>query len=130
MAGENDTILIQELTDSFRGQLVRYRGLRDLTRQLMGKLVLSRGDFSQVMDGLRKKQQRLEDVETERRRIADQVTQWQRKKAEMNRGAETDLLNEVLRKVTETIQEFLDDEAQLRKYLEGIAARSTIQPSS
>ena len=81
MVNEHDTILIQELTDSYRGQLVRYCGLRDVTRQLMGKLVLTRGNFSQVTETLRKKQRLLEDIETERTRVARQVIEWQQRKA-------------------------------------------------
>ncbi len=124
MAHENDTILIQALTDSYSGQLIRYCGLRDVARQLMGRLVLSRGDFSLVTEGLHKKQRLLEDIETERKRVAEQVTQWERRKAHITRCTETDLLESVLQQVTDAIQEFLDDEAQLRKYLEGSIARS------
>jgi hypothetical protein len=124
MVYENDTILIQALTDSYRGQLIRYCGLRDVARQLMGRLVLSRGDFSQVTEGLHKKQRLLEDIETERKRVAEQVTQWERRKAHIARCTETDLFESVLLQVTNAIREFLDDEAQLRKYLEGSIARS------
>ena len=123
MVNEHDTILIQELTDSYRGQLVRYCGLRDVTRQLMGKLVLTRGNFSQVTETLRKKQRLLEDIETERTRVARQVIEWQQRKAQIARSAETDLFNEVLQKVTDAIREFLDDEAQVRKYLESAVVR-------
>ena len=123
MVNEHDTILIQELTDSYRGQLVRYCGLRDVTRQLMGKLVLTRGNFSQVTETLRKKQRLLEDIETERTRVARQVMEWQQRKAQIARSAETDLFNEVLQKVTDAIREFLDDEAQVRKYLESAVVR-------
>ncbi|MBN1575814.1 MAG: hypothetical protein JW913_04635 [Chitinispirillaceae bacterium] len=130
MVNENDTILIQELTDSYRGQLVRYCGLRDATRQLMGRLVLTRGDFSPVKEHLRKKQEMLEAIEQERSRVTDQVTEWQRRKARITRCAETDLFNEVLQEVTDAIQEFLDDEAQLRKYLESVAARFAVRSAS
>ncbi|MBN1308604.1 MAG: hypothetical protein JXA18_11840 [Chitinispirillaceae bacterium] len=124
MVNENDTILIQELTDSYRSQLVRYCGLRDVTRQLMAKLVLTRGDVSLVKEHLRKKQQLLEAIERERSRVTEQVAEWQRRKESIGRGTETDLFNEVLKEVTDAIRAFLDDEAQLRKYLESVAAQA------
>lgn len=122
MRNEHDKILVEELTDSFRGQFVRYCSLRDVTRQVMGKLVLTRGDFSRVNDMIRTKQRLLEDIEAERTRIARQVMEWQQRKEQIARSTKTDLLSEVLQQVADVLQEFLDDEAQLRKYLESVMA--------
>jgi hypothetical protein len=124
MANDNDTILIQTLIDSYRIQLEYYCGLRDLVRQLMGRLVLSRGALSQLTDGLRKKQTLIDAIQSERNRIAECVAEWQLRKASVTGCAAADVLDKVLQQVTEAIQEFLNDEEQLQKYLEGVLARS------
>lgn len=129
MFHDNDTLLMRDLTDSYSGQLERYGALRDITRQLMGKLVLSRGDFSSVTDGLTRKRQLLDAIETERGRIARQVMMWEKRKAAIARCEDSNRLDTVLQRVTDTIKEFLDDETQLRKYLESCIARATTTTS-
>ncbi len=130
MTNENDTILVKELIESYRGQFDRYCSLRNLTRELMGRLVLRRGDLSAVFDTLRKKQVLLEAVEAERTRIAGRVTEWQKRKNEIAPCEATYMLNDILNKVADVIREFLDDEFQVRRYIENVSARKTVQPSS
>jgi len=124
MTHENDTILIRTLIESYRGQLERYCGLRDTARQVMSRLVLSRGDLSQVTEGLMRKKELLEAIETERSRVAREVAWWQERKAQVEPCAETETFEGVLRQISDAIQEFLEDEAQLRRYLEGVVSRS------
>lgn len=124
MTHENDTILIRTLIESYRGQLERYCSLRDTARQVMSRLVLSRGDLSQVTDGLIKKKELLEAIEIERNRVALEVARWQERKAQFEPCAETEAFEGVLRQISDAIQEFLEDEAQLRRYLEGVVSRS------
>ena len=130
MRDEHDTILVRTLTDSFRSQLERYGALRDLTRQLLGKLVLGRGVLSALSDGLQKKRQLLEAIERERSRVARLVGEWEQRKTEIARTDETDCFDDLLRQVTDTIREFLDDESQMRRYLEGVVSRSSTAQAS
>jgi hypothetical protein len=129
MINDNDTILMRDLTDSYCGQLERYGALRDMTRQLMGKLVLSRGDFSAVTDSLTRKRHLLDTIETERGRVARLILLWEERKATIVHCDDSERLETVLQRVTDTIKEFLDDETQLRKYLEGCIARAAVETS-
>jgi hypothetical protein len=117
-------MLMRDLADSYRGQLDRYCALRDITRQLMGKLVLSRGDFSAVTGGMAQKRELLDAIEAERARVAHQVRSWEERKAAILPCEERERLSDVLERITVTIKEFLDDETQLRSYLEGCIARA------
>jgi len=82
-----------------------------------------------VTESLRKKQQLIEIIGNERDRVTEQVAQWQRRKGQIARCPETELFDEVLQKVTDAIQEFLDDEAQLRKYLESSPCSPRCSPA-
>ena len=124
MLHENDKILIQSLRDSFRCQLDCYNTLRDVVRQIMSRLVLSRGDLSQLVEGFQKKKVLIATIEHERSRVAQQVEQWQQRKAHIGACETIDQFEQVLQKVTDAIQHFLNDEEQLQKYLEGVVART------
>lgn len=125
---DNDTILMRDLTVSYQSQLARYRSLRDVVRQLMSKLILSRGDLSGMIASLEKKQQLLKDIESERDRTAPLVAHWETRKTLVSPGSGGELLNTVLQQIADTIREFLDEEDQLRKYIERII--SSKQPVS
>ena len=124
MAQMNDTILVQVLTDSYRGQLGRYRSLGTIVNKLLGRLVLSRGDLSQVTAGFREKQTVLDAIEEERGRVAELLAQWETRKNGIRPTGAADELDAVLQQVTDAIRNFLDNETQLQQYLEGIIARS------
>jgi len=124
MISYNDTILIQTLTGSFRRQLAIYVQLRDVVRQLMSKLVLSRGDLSPVTGSFQRKKELIDAIENERNTVSDHIDQWQERKSDIRRTADVEQLEEVLQKVTDTVQEFLKDEDQLRTYIEGIISRN------
>ncbi|HON10314.1 MAG TPA: hypothetical protein PLE24_05560 [Chitinispirillaceae bacterium] len=117
---ENDTILIQDLADSFSRQLQWYRQLRDLVRKILGRLVLSRGDTSGVITGFEQKKALLEKIEDERNRSAGLVERWQSRKGLIGAEEKSAMLEDVLEQTGRAIQEFLDEEKQLEKYLESI----------
>lgn len=125
MIDEHDTILIQTLTDSFRTQLGYYQSLREVVRQIMSRLVLSRGSLAKITEGLQKKRQLVEYIEVERKRIVAPMSEWQLRKTAIASYDETRTFNQVLETVTDAIRDFLDDEEQLQKYLEGIMSRAT-----
>lgn len=120
----NDTILIQTLADSYRGQLARYRSLDCIVRQLISRLILSRGDMAQVTSGFREKQTLLDEIEMERTRVADLVARWESRKTAIGHTDSADEFDELLNQVADTIRRFLENEKQLQQYLEGIIARS------
>lgn len=124
MVNDNDTILIRTLNESYQSQLELYNGMRTIVRQLMSRLVLSRGDLAQLAESLQKKMQFLAAIEKERTRIAEYVETWQSRKNSVPASAETDELNETLQKVSDAIQAFLHDEAQLQTYLQGVMSRT------
>ena len=128
MTQMNDTILIQTLTDSYRDQLGRYRSLNEIGSQLLGKIVLSRGDLSQVTAGFRQKQTLLEAIEAERCRVAELVSEWEVRKSGIGSTGAADELDAVLQQVTDAIRNFLSNETQLQQYLEGIINRSRTVP--
>lgn len=124
MMTDNDTILIQTLTDSYQRQLNLYTELRDIVRQLLSKLVLSRGDLSPVADSFQRKKELVEAVDSERKAVSECIVKWQERKTEIERTPESERFESILQKVTDTIREFLDDEEQLRKYIEGVISRN------
>jgi hypothetical protein len=123
---EDDRILIQELTSSYHLQFVWYKELRDFVRKILSRLILSRGDISGLMIGLEKKQKLMEQIETERRRMADSVSKWQDLKMRLAVTDEINELNDILGKTSIAIKEFLDEEDKLKKYLEGIIKKETV----
>ena len=128
MLKENDTILIQELTESYRRQLELYCQLRDLVRKILSRMILSRGDISGVISGLEKKKGLLESIESQRRQSASLVEQWQSRKCDLGADPGAENLNAVLEETGLAIREFLDEEEQLKKYLEGIINKNADLP--
>src|SRR5665647_1917216 len=93
---EHDMILIQELTASYKKQFVWYIDLRDLVQKILSRLILSRGNMSELMIGLGKKKKLLESIESERSRVNESVLRWQEIKKKIAVCEETTTLNEVL----------------------------------
>lgn len=122
---EHDMILIQVLTASYKKQFVWYIDLRDLVRKILSRLILSRGNMSELMIGLGKKKKLLESIESERSRVNESVLRWQEIKKKIAVCEETTTLNEVLETTSIAIKEFLDEEEKLKRYLEGIVKKET-----
>jgi hypothetical protein len=123
---EHDTILIRELTASYENQNVWYIELGNLVQKILSRLILSRGNMSELMIGLGKKKKLLEGIELERLRTAESVKRWQEIKRNVIACEETTSLNVVLDATSVAIKEFLDEEEKLKKYLEGIVKKETL----
>jgi hypothetical protein len=122
---EHDTILIRELIASYEKQNEWYLDLRDLVQKILSRLILSRGNMSELMIGLGKKKKLLECIEHERLRTTESVQRWQEIKKNVIVCEETTSLNEILETTSVAIKEFLDEEEKLKKYLEGIVKKET-----
>ncbi|MBN1129365.1 MAG: hypothetical protein JXA71_10280 [Chitinispirillaceae bacterium] len=122
---ENDTLIIRELKDSYDQQLRYYRALTDTVRNIMGRLVLSRGDFGSVTTGLTEKRRLLTCIEEERTRTAGHVRFWQERKEQFSGTAVAQEFDGVLRETENNIRDFLDAEEQLKHYIEGILRKAT-----
>jgi hypothetical protein len=126
MMDENDILLILQLKETFSSQLSWYRDLRDLVRKILSRLVLSRGDVSGVISGLEKKKKLLETIEAERNRTADIVMQWQQRKSNLKSDQSVEDLNVILDQMGTVIREFLDEEEQLKNYLQSIIRKESL----
>src|SRR5271157_5333823 len=116
----NDSDLISLLSTSFTKQLMWYRELSDLVHKTLGQLVLSRGDVTQVMENFTRKQKILDMIVEERDHISGSVDLWQKCKKGIKDGQAGDELDDLLKKTAAMISEFLDGEAQLKRYLEHV----------
>jgi len=116
----NDSDLISLLSTSFTKQLMWYRELSDLVHKTLGQLVLSRGDVTQVMENFTRKQKILDMIVEERDHISGSVDLWQKCKKGIKDGQASDELDDLLKKTAAVISEFLDGEAQLKRYLEHV----------
>jgi len=114
----NDKILIQQLTTVLTGQLEHYREMRDLVRKMLSRVILSRGDLSGVIPCLEKKKKLLDTIESERQQSSDLFVQWQSRKNSIREDAAVTVLNSILDQTEVTIREFLDEEEQLKRYIE------------
>ncbi|HEX7509809.1 MAG TPA: hypothetical protein VF335_00780 [Chitinivibrionales bacterium] len=117
----DDALIISQLTDSYSRQVAWYRDLSALVQKTLSQLVLSRGSVAGVMVNFEKKQSIFSQIAAERLRISDVAAQWQVRKASVAPCAGVEALNRLLGTAQTTIQEFLDAEDQLKKYLEHIA---------
>jgi hypothetical protein len=123
---EHDIILIQELTESYRLQLIWYTELRELVRKILSRLILSRGDMTELLTGLEKKQKILKNIDDERKKSFESVQKWQTIKSQIQPNAATKIFDEILQKTSIAIKEFLDEEEKLKRYLEGIIKKDTL----
>ncbi|MGB7568390.1 MAG: hypothetical protein WBM07_11045 [Chitinivibrionales bacterium] len=116
----NDSDLISLLSTSFAKQMMWYRELSNLVHKTLGQLVLSRGDVTQVMENFTRKQKILDMIVEERDHIGGSVDLWQKCKKSIKDGRASDELDDLLKKTAAVISEFLDGEAQLKRYLEHV----------
>jgi hypothetical protein len=115
-----DSELISILSSSFSKQLAWYCELSELVHKTLGRLVLSRGDVTLVIENFTHKQKVLDLIVEERGRIGGTVDLWQRHKKEIKAGPASDELDALLKKTAAAISEFLDGEEQLKRYLEHV----------
>ncbi len=110
--------LIDDLIQSYSGQLGRYNELKILGQQILGQMALSRGDFSGVMRFFEKKQKLLKLIEEEREGAKDNIARWQKEKNSIPPSEKTARLDAVLADTEKAIKEFLETEDELKKFLE------------
>lgn len=122
---ESDTILLQELIKSYQNQLALYAELNTISSKLLSRLIMSRGDLSQIVDDMKKKSTYLQKIDNERKQIYNYITQWEKIKSTLHENELSKSLDSLLGKTQERIQEFLSIEDQLKKYLDGIMQRDT-----
>jgi hypothetical protein len=115
---ENDTILIRELSDSYRHQLGFYTTLGETVHRILSRLILSRGDFSGVKGDFAEKQRLLECIDSERGKTSGSIKVWQERKSFIADHEAAKELDRVLREIESAIKKFLDGEEQLKRYLE------------
>jgi hypothetical protein len=120
----SDTMLVKELTDTFNYQILMYRELKLLVQKMIGKLVLSRGDMSGLLSSMEQKKKLIESIENERFQHSDAIMQWQLKKNNVTMSPEIGVLERVLDDTGCAIREFIDEEEQLRTYLEKCIQKS------
>lgn len=114
----NDKILIQQLTAVLNSQLKHYREMRDLVSKVLSRVILSRGDLNGVIVCLEKKKELLDVIESERQKSSDLFIQWQNRKDIIRDDPAIAEMNSVLDQTEITIREFLDEEEQLKRYIE------------
>jgi hypothetical protein len=119
-----DSLLVKELTDTFTCQMQMYRELKVLVQKMIGKLVISRGDMSGLLSSMEQKQKIIESIESERSRHSDAIMQWQLKKNNVTMSPEVGVLEKVLESTGCAIRDFIDQEEQLRNYLEKCIRKS------
>ncbi len=121
----NQTELIDRLTESFTKQTDWYRRLNDLGQQILGRIVLSRGDLSGVMPLFEEKRRLLDEIMLERHNIQGGVDAWQEMKPHLKRSSEADALDEILGRAETAIFDFMKSEEQLSKRLQHYIGEET-----
>lgn len=105
------------LQECFLKQISLYKDLDRITRGLSGQIALSKGDFTQVLPTMEKKQELLAEIETLKEQANADITLWQEHKEEADSSV-SDSLNATLESMQGTIKKFLISEKQLQKQLE------------
>ncbi|NLD94925.1 MAG: hypothetical protein GX639_19900 [Fibrobacter sp.] len=126
---DNDILIIRDLIESYRKQCDWYDQLRVMDQKILSRLILSRGDMHEMMYSFEKKKTLIDNLEIERTRTADAVQYWQKIKSAFPVCDDTDELNAILEKTTNTIKGFLDEEEKIKKYIEGIVKKESSQIS-
>jgi hypothetical protein len=119
----DDTTLISELVASYRRQLSLYQGLTALVQKTLSQVIMSRGDVSGLMGSFGQKKDMLESILAERSGAEPLVKAWHERKDKVTKDSRTAQLDSLLSKTQAVIQEFLDSEEQLKKYLEHVVRK-------
>ncbi|MGD9202683.1 MAG: hypothetical protein PVI26_14065 [Chitinispirillia bacterium] len=110
--------VVDELTKSYSIQVKCYRELKILVQKILGKITLSRGDFSGVVDLLEKKTIIMENIIKEREKSKIYVDFWQKNKNNYGVDEYSNKLDVILEETENEIKEFLKIEEQLKKCIE------------
>ena len=115
---EHDTMVIRRLTGSYRRQIGWYSTLCGVVEKILGRLILSRGDFSGVKADFDEKKRLLDRIEQERAETIREVESWKTRKGALLNEPEACDFDRVLRNTEEAIGRFLETEGQLKRYIE------------
>lgn len=119
----DDTVIIDGLITSFTKQLEWYGELKALVASCLSRIVLSRGDVSQIMGSLARKRELADAIAGERERIKPVIDAWQKIKAGVPADSRTVRLNELLERTQTVIRDYLHSEQQMNKYLGHLAGK-------
>jgi hypothetical protein len=115
---EHDTMVIRRLTCSYRRQIDWYDTLCGVVEKILGRLILSRGDFSGVKVCFDEKKRLLDLIEQERSETIREVETWRIRKGALLGEPEACDFDQVLRHTEEAIGRFLETEGQLKRCIE------------
>lgn len=111
-----DQELVNNLHDSLSLQLALYTELREIMQKMLNTVILSGGDISGVLEGLKQKQEILERIAAERRVNASNEALWQQKKRALPESL-AGRINKLLDQLAVVIKDFLDGEEQIKTYI-------------
>jgi hypothetical protein len=121
------TELIEQLIESFTKQTGWYRRLNDLGQQILGKVVLSRGNLAGILPLFEEKRRLLDEIMLERHNIQGDVDAWQEMKSQVGGSSKADALDDILGKAEAAIAEFMRSEEQLSKRLQHYMGEETTE---
>ena len=111
------SLIVDELSASFRRQAEAYRRLRSIVQKILGKLALSRGDVAGAMKLFAEKQAVLDEISVEKKAHLLSCEVWQNSKEQIASMVSVERLNDALDDVEKSIKDFLASEDQLGTYL-------------
>ena len=111
-------MVIRNLTGSYRRQVAWYADLESVVGKILGRLILSRGDFAGVKADFEEKQRLLDRIEQERRDTVRDREIWRMRKNALSGEKEACEFDEVLLHAEVVIKKFLEAEGQLQRYVE------------
>lgn len=114
--------IVDQLTRSYTRQLARYKELQLIVQKIVGRIALTRGDISQVMELFTQKQKLLASIEQDRESIKTHGEIWQHQKESIRRTTDTGQLEAILAEVESAIKAFLETEDQVKTCLEHVMA--------
>jgi hypothetical protein len=115
---EEDSHYISILSASFSKQLAWYEELSRIDQKTLSQLILSRGDMTTVMASVLQKRSLIERISEEREKIKDIADLYRQNKDRITSPSPKNTLDSLLAQSEEAIKKFLDEENQLKRYLE------------
>jgi hypothetical protein len=115
---EEESHYISVLSASFSKQLTWYEELSRIDQKTLSQLILSRGDMTPVMASVVQKRSIIERISEERDKIKDIADLYRQHKDRMKSSLPKNTLDSLLAQSEEAIKKFLEEENQLKRYLE------------
>jgi hypothetical protein len=111
-----DQELVTILYESYRQQLEWFTQLRALMQKMLNTVILSGGDVSGIMEGLKQKQEILENITGRRLAVAAHEALWQQRKKDISES-QAGRINAILSQLAVVVKDFLDGEEQIKMYI-------------